>query len=469
MKKIISGLIVLMTAFVSCIDQEKIDIAYQTDVSISAIHIFDTYTAVAGNEFDMQTAEATWTLNLHAFIYDNEGQLVKKVEDEFPNLTSTLAFDLDLLPGKYSLVAIADFSALYSGQDYQLWNISNEDNLRDLTINEADEFLSSPFETLGITSKEFEIGEKVENIVIDIKPVTGLLQTVMWEEDMSGNGTDNYSFYSPYITDVSIWAPEMKQTVKFNGSITPSYNFDIQGETHRIAMSNPQLNFENKRSQHLVSYRAILPQEGLDFYWTLNCVPGCGQYLFKDKKDFQMSEMTENKLNIESGKQYAMDLLLDGLYLYVQDYDKNVDMYDRAKEIQWFCNMKLAKDFFEGGFDKYLGKNLSTIETYLNRNSDIIDNDKAYFFLNEGFCEGLVVLFTDNTKENAKRVMMLLNVPSREGFDLVADALSEKYVPYEKGSTANIKQFINSESTSEATVLISWDAYNNCLYFDAIK
>ena len=129
MKKILLGLLVLMTTFVSCTDQEDIEIAYQTDMSITASHIFDGYTTVLGDEFNMKgTNNGDWDLNLHAFIYDENGILVKKVEEQYPSLTSTLNFDLDLLPGKYSVVAIAEFTGTFAGNDYKFWNISNEEN-----------------------------------------------------------------------------------------------------------------------------------------------------------------------------------------------------------------------------------------------------------------------------------------------------------------------------------------------------
>ena len=170
MKKILLGLLVLMTTFVSCTDQEDIEIAYQTDMSITASHIFDGYTTVLGDEFNMKgTNNGDWDLNLHAFIYDENGILVKKVEEQYPSLTSTLNFDLDLLPGKYSVVAIAEFTGTFAGNDYKFWNISNEENLTDLNIVESETICNSPFETLGITSKEFVIGDRIESVSIDIK------------------------------------------------------------------------------------------------------------------------------------------------------------------------------------------------------------------------------------------------------------------------------------------------------------
>ena len=68
-----------------------------------------------------------------------------------------------------------------------------------------------------------------------------------------------------------------------------------------------------------------------------------------------MSNLTDNKLNIQSGKQYVMDLLLDATYLYVQDYDPNVDMFERLGNIQAFINKKTIKKQLEEKYDIYVG------------------------------------------------------------------------------------------------------------------
>ena len=57
MKKILFGLVALVAAFTSCTEQEDIEIAYQTDMFITASHIFDSYTTVLGDEFEMKGTE----------------------------------------------------------------------------------------------------------------------------------------------------------------------------------------------------------------------------------------------------------------------------------------------------------------------------------------------------------------------------------------------------------------------------
>lgn len=469
MKKILLGLIVLMTAFSSCTDQEDIEIAYQTDMTITASHIFDSYTKVLGDEFNMKgTNNGDWDINLHAFIYDQNGNLIKKVEEKYPNLESVMKVDLDLLPGKYSVVAIADFTGSFAGSNYKFWNISNETCLQDLNIVESETICNSPFETLGITSREFEIGNCVENLSIDIKPVTGLLQTIIWDDDLTGTGTDGFSFAAPYIKDLTIYASDLKQVVKFNGSITPIYEYGDQATRYPIMTHSPKNQFEKRGPVQSLGFRALLPQEKRDFYWELNTIPGAGQYLFKDGKDFQMSDLTDNKPNIEAGKQYVMDLVLDQYYLYVDNYDPNIDMFERLESYIKGYNKVLIKSALKEKYDKYVGMSRSEIETYLNKESWYSTENTTNYF-GDGLISFITARFTDSTMEKSNRIMLTWAIETDAEFNAVTEVLSEMYTPWEKGSTESVKQFINGKTLDDATVGISWDIHNKCLYFDAIK
>ena len=78
MKKILLGLLVLMTTFVSCTDQEEIEITYQSEMGITAAHIFDDYEQFQVGDFDM--SKDGWKLNLQVLVYDESGKLVDKTE-----------------------------------------------------------------------------------------------------------------------------------------------------------------------------------------------------------------------------------------------------------------------------------------------------------------------------------------------------------------------------------------------------
>ena len=469
MKKIILGFLAFMMAFVSCTDQEDIEIAYQSNLSITASHIFDSYTTVLGDEFNMQgTNYGDWHLNLHAFVYDNNGLLIKKVDEQYSELTNILNVNLDLLPGSYSIIAIAEFTGIYNGQNYKFWNISGEDNLNDLEITESSTICNSPFETLGITTREFQIGDNTESILIDIAPVTGLLQTIIWDDDFAGTGSNGFSFYAPYIDDLTIYAQDLKQVIKFNGGINPTYDYGNQATRYPIISHSPKTQYERGGATQSLGFRALLPQENRDFYWELNCISGAGQILFEDGKDFQISDMTDNKPNIESGKQYVMDLILDQCYLYVDYYNPDVDMFERCEGYIAEYNNRIIRNTLNERYDKYVRMSRSAIETYLNKEAWYTTETTSSYW-GDGLVSMITARYTDATMEEANRIMLTWAITTEEQFNAVTEILSEVYMPWERGTTENVKQFINGSTLNEATVLISWDYNNKCMYFDAIN
>ena len=468
MKKILLGVLVLMTILVSCTDREDIEIAYKSNLSITASHIFDNYITVLGDEFNMNGANGDWNLNIHAYIYDTNGLLIKKVEEQYPELGGILNTDLDLLPGSYSIVAIAEFSGKYNGEEYKFWNISGENNLIDLEITESSTICNSPFETLGITTKEFKIGDKAENIAIDIMPATSLLQIIIWDDDFSGTGSDGFSFYAPYIDNLTIYAQDLKQVVKFNGNINPIYDYGDQAVRYPIMLHSPKAQYERKGATQSLGFRALLPQENRDFYWELNCVPGAGKFLFENGEDFQISAMTDNKPNIESGKQYVMDLILDQCYLYVDNYDPDVDMFERCENYIDEYNKRVIRNALNERYDRYVGMSRSTIETYLGK-EPWTTTETTSSYLGEGLISAITARYTDATMEESNRIMLVWAITTEKQFNDIAEIMSEIYTSWENGTTEKVKQYINASTINEATVGISWDYNSKCMFFDAIN
>lgn len=469
MKKILLGFLVLMTTFVSCTDQEDIEIAYQSQVSVSAAHLFDKFTPVI-NEDDFslnKEGNGEWNLNLHMYIYNEQGALIQKEVKSYNSLLAVLTSEINLIPGKYTIISIAEFSGVYADNNYKFWNISNENTLRDLKIEEADKtLLSSPFETLGVDTREITINNKSSIINIDIQPITGLVEIIVWDDDLTGTIQNGFSSYAPYINDIEIYASQLKQVVRFNGT-NLEYEYNSQSTSYMVYKHNPLLQVEKKGAKQVFGYRAFLPIEDRDFFWELNCLPGTGQYLFTDKKDHQVSDKTTT-LTINSGKQYVMDLVLDALYLWIEDFNANKGMFERLQEHLKDYNSILIKKALDKRYDKYVGMDRSTIETYLNKESWYTTETTTNYW-GDGLISFITARFTDSTMEKSNRIMLTWAISTDAEFNAVTEVLSEMYTPWEKGSTENIKQFINGTTLNEATVGISWDIHNKCLYFDAIK
>ena len=467
MKKILLGLLVLMTTIVSCTDNEDIEIAYQTRISITASHIFDNYRTVLGDDFKMRgTENGNWNLNLHAFIYDSNGEIVKEMEQQYSYLDGILDFNLDLLPGKYSVIAIAEFTGTYDGSYYKFWNISNKNHLRDLYITESETLLGSPFETLGITSKEFEIGNKSQDISIDIKPVTGLLQIIIWDNDFSNKGIDGYSSYAQYVENLSIYAPDLKKVVKFNGTTTPTYDYGDQATRYQIALHSPKTQFENRGSKQILSYRALLPQDNRDFYWELNCVKGTGYNLFPDGSDWKQSELTD-KLNIRSGNQYVMDLLLDGLYLFVQDYDPNVDMFERAQGYINSLNEQAFIQIMDRNFETFIGASLSTIKNTFGENGMMYNGTLYYFSYNQYV--STLAFGIDSETNKAKNISILFQNLNDDFRQRMTQYLTNRFTVFEKGTDAHTKAFIDGSSLENSNIGIIWNLDSDMLTYTQLR
>lgn len=136
MKKIILGFLALITAFVSCTDQEDIELTYKTEVGVTAAHIFDDYEQFQVGDFEMSTDG--WKLNLLVLVYDANGHLVDKSEKLCNSLSETLNYEPSLASGEYTVISIADFRDGLGGVGYKFWNIENESNIQDLSITEND-------------------------------------------------------------------------------------------------------------------------------------------------------------------------------------------------------------------------------------------------------------------------------------------------------------------------------------------
>ena len=470
MKKYIYGLFAIALILVSCTDKEDIDIAYKSQLTVSASHIFDSFTPVISHDdFSLnKEGQGVWNINLHTFIYDEQGNLVQKAEKTDSSLSSNLTCDLMLTPGEYTIISIAEFSGTYSDQSYKFWNISNENSLRDLKIEESDKLVTSPFETLGVNTQKITVDDKVCSITIDIKPVTGLLEVIIWDDDFTGMGENGFSFYAPYIQDLSIYASQLKQIVKFDG-ITPFYEYNTQTTRYMVQTHSPLMQVNKGGAKQVLGYRAFLPTENRDFFWELNCVKGCGQYLFTDGKDFQTSDKT-TPVTIESGKQYVMDLVLDATYLFVQDYDPSKDMFERINEHLASYNKNLIKANLSERYDKYVGMNKNTIETYLGKDPYFTgESNNTVTYWGDGLISLITVRFKDASMQKANRIMLTWAISTQEQYDAVTDCLGELYTPLENGTTENVKQFINASTLQESTVGISWDIHNKGWYYDAIK
>lgn len=370
MKKILLGLLVLMTTFVSCTDQEDIEITYESKMSITAAHIFDDYEQFQVGDFDM--FKDGWKLNLLVLVYDENGKLVDKAEKLCNSLSESLNYAPYLAPGNYTLVSIADFRDGLGGAGYKFWNIKNESNIQDLSITENDSYFPVVFETLGIDVQKIEITNASKSIMADIKPVTSLVHVYMSDKDYSGWGVDGYSRFSVLTAGYYIKAVKAKNNIQFENGIL-SYKYSEQQSSYNLAKSNVYDKWKEKGAPTTYCYRALLPEEEKvftfqiqkrdlpdDYYETY--VTLCGE--------FEIEGKSEILPEIVSNKQYVVNMIFDAMQLAVMEYPADYNHERYTEQFVKEHNKELMANMVNTKFENILGQDEDYANVFLDMKPD---------------------------------------------------------------------------------------------------
>ena len=371
MKKILLGLLVLMTTIVSCTDQEDIEITYQSEMGITAAHIFDDYEQYQDGDFDMSIDG--WKLNLSILVYDESGKLVDKTEKLCNSLSESLNYAPYLTPGDYTVISIADFRNGLGGTGYKFWdikNIENGSNIQDLSITENESVYPVVFETLGLDIQKISITNKSTIINADIKPITALVHIYENNDDNTGAGIDGYSRFVPVCAGYFIRANKLKNNVKVeNGVFITQYT--EQTSDYNIAISEVTNDWLDKKNPLQHSYRALLPDNNCLFKWhiqknDLKEDDVFSKYAGKIKTDGESNQT----IDLIQGKQYVLSMILDCLSLNVFEYPEKFKADEYAqKQVDDFCK-KSIDEFLSYNFESILEKDENWANTFLGENPD---------------------------------------------------------------------------------------------------
>lgn len=366
MKKILLGLLVLMTTIVSCTDQEDIEITYQSEMGITAAHIFDDYEQFQVGDFDM--SKDGWKLNLLVLVYDETGKLVDKTEKLCNSLSESLTYAPYLAPGNYTVVSIADFRDGLGGAGYKFWNIENESNIQDLSITENDSYFPVVFETLGIDVQNIEITNASKSIVADIKPVTSLVHVYMSDKDYSGWGIDGYSRFCVLSDGYFIKALKAKNNVRFeNGDL--KFNYSEQLSNYNLAISETVTKWNDKKAPTSYLYRALLPEENKGFSFNIQkrdlpkeyydtFVALCGE--------FETEGNSEILPEIVSNKQYVVNMIFDAMQLVVMEYPADYNHERYTEQFVKEHNKELMVNMVNTKFENILGQDENYANVFLD-------------------------------------------------------------------------------------------------------
>lgn len=439
MKKIIAGLLAIVAVFVSCTDQEEIEINYKSEIGITAAHIFDDYEQFQAGDFDMN--KDGWKLNLLALVYNENGQLVDKAEKLCNNLSESLNYAPYLALGNYTVVCIADFRDGLGGTGYKFWNIENESNIQDLSITENSSYFPVVFETLGIDVQKIEITNTSKAITADIKPVTSLVHVYMSDKDYSGWGIDGYSRFSVLTDGYFIKALKAKNNVRFeNGNF--SFNYSEQLSNYNLAISEVLTKWTDKKAPTSYLYRALLPEESKGFSFHIQkreLPPEYYDTFIKFCGEFDTEGTSEILPEISSNKQYVVNMILDAMQLVVMEYPADYNHERYTEQFVADYNNQLMEDMVNTKYENILGEN----EDYANVFLDMKPYDHntlsnlyvSYYPRSKAnhYEQFVTTAYLNPDFSSCCQIQLLLPTLSDESFDYLKGLLSEKFQAEEEG------------------------------------
>lgn len=439
MKKILLGLLALMTAFVSCTDQEDIEITYKSEIGITAAHIFDDYEQFQVGDFDM--SKEGWKLNLSVFVYDMNGKLVDKSEKLCSNISESLNYTPHLIPGNYTVVSIADFREGPGGNGYKFWNIENEANIQDLSITENGSYYPVVFETLGMDVQKIEITNESKSITADIKPITSLVHVYMSDKDYSGWGIDGYSRFSVLSDGYFIRANKAKNNVRIENGVL-AYKYSEQLSNYNLAISEVLEKWTDKKAPTSYLYRALLPEEnkGFNFYIQKRELSEDNYKTFVEFcGEFETEGHSEVLPEIASNKQYVVNMIFDAMQLVVMEYPADYNHETYTEQFVKDHNKQLMSDMVNTKFENILGQD----ENYANVFLDMDPNDHntssspytAHYPRSRAshFEQFVSTAYLNSNYTSCCIVQLLLPGLSEDMFNYLKELLSNKFVAEEEG------------------------------------
>lgn len=462
--------IVLATAMTStsCQDQDDIQISYETGLTITAEHLFDGFHPVHDEDFSL-SIDPGIELQLNSFIYDSSGVLVDSLQLRTSNLSNPMKYSPKLVPGKYTLVSVALFGKQVQNEFSAYWQILNPDKLINFEIKEANNtyMRAGQFETLGLDVQELNITDSPLQKLIDIRPITALVNIYMICQDYQN--PSSVSNTAKYCQKVNIWSNMLKQSVKISGDKFEYFD-GPEAQNYLIYTEIPKNLYKNN-VRYSYCYRAILPVSQLCYWWDIKFDAGKGSQF--GLPDFAESDLT-SKVDIKSGSQYNLDLLFDAYYLFHEEHDSSESFADRVnRHIMWH-NLKEFHKVYDYDFDLFIGKTFEQIQSEIKEtdwlgnirrgvtSGDIMTYDGYNIYVKS-------VIFTRNphTKLTEKIVMSFKNLASTGLVKDMVTYLNYRFTSWTSDSDSKV--FINANTLTDATLKVTWNTNSHILTMEQIN
>ena len=482
------GVLATLLSFSSCTDHEEVDINYEQSVGITAAHIFDSFTPIDDGDFNLQ--KEGWTLNIETLYYNDDGELVTKESFKSNTIEEKFISSAVLLPGEYTVVAIAHFTK--EDENYCYWNITNEDNINDLSIKETDNVYTTAFETLGIHTEKISVNNHPTEYNIDIKPTTALFEVYEIDKMLSYIGyKGKYSIKCLKVAQYNVRTIGYQNNVKFKDG-KPSFYMSEQTSNYNFAISRPYDRMHNNEQPNSRSYRAILPENAKQFSWTLYNGEFDADWaaLIKNLLGSYPTEGRSETKDIISGHQYSLAFMLDACeFIYEDITGKKYNIDDAISES--FSKYQISKidKMVNFGFEHMVGtsaKEIShAIDVEIESTGKLPSGNyiaRFYHSPETVFEQYVSASFKEPACDEAWRIMLLLSLPkSAYGSDIgqempekvfqeIWDALNNKYHHFR--TVGKMTMFLDGPTKAESKAGIILDGTeldNVCLYFDDVN
>lgn len=488
------GAIMMLFSLSSCTDQYDVDIEYQPNMTITAKNMLKSFTPYKSEDFDPKSVDAL--LNIDVLFYDAKtSELYRDYEFHFESEDIESEFQLMIQApeyqhapffeeGEYSVIAIAHFSI--HGSRFSYWKISNTQNLNDLTIDaqykDGEYIYTSPFETLGIYAGTITVKDKPINLNIDIMPVTALFQVWMTNASYTGIAYDRlYSTKCLNAVYNTITAPTIKDKVIFKDG-KPEYVTSEQIKDYTIYYSNPLDELLDDAVPTTRCYRALLPETGKSFDWTVDkgepSDPSLDEIIKKLIGPYP-DNGSSNSMDIVSGKQYCLSMVLDAPNLWLNELGNESYVFESViNDLMFEFNKQRIRKTLECAWENAIGLSLKEVEHYFNTtpyekhyHSNIdryiakfspAPSDQYYFVP--------TAAFLDKDYNQCVGISLTISVPggniaSDREIEYIIDLLNQRFT-YNKRVGDVIGYFVGSKEDATKIVVFDFAHRDNvCLHY----
>lgn len=166
-------LIAAVALLASC-DNDDITISHRSNVKVDPRGVVSPFTEKVHPE-DLESFDNTeYNLRVRVFAYDKEGVLRAQGTQYAGNYNTVESFNLDLVPGDYTLVAITDLAGIDSYSVSEYWHLSDSDRIATTKLTDTG-YIGGENKILGIGTANLTVSEETQETTIYPKPAGALI------------------------------------------------------------------------------------------------------------------------------------------------------------------------------------------------------------------------------------------------------------------------------------------------------